>query len=707
MATTYIFSPDMFSLGTLATVGAVDGDFFADGTGGSITAPAFKGRSGDNALFISDGNNGPRVVLKNGPQNTVIVHIAIHKPTLPVANDRIRVRFADASNVTLGYFMLDPTGIAHIQNAAGTSLAQTATPVFNAGEWTLFEMRILMSATVGEFELRNENNDVLLNATGLVLSASAIAQVQLVAGDGFNNDTFSVSDFWIKDTTGTKNNTFGARRIFARKMTGDNAGNGWALQARDKLGDGILHIISPDANAGLRIADAAGFEIGAGDFTVEGFFRWESLPGVGATRTLLAKWAEAANTRSWRLRHSEQSGSHKLAFENSTDGTAGTATIVHDVVFVPVLNHWHHIAVSRSGGTSRLFIDGVKVGPATADAANYFDGAAPATIGAQAIATFDTEKSFGGWIDEIRWTIGAARYTAEFAPPVAKFPRDLSDPSWNNTQLLVGFDGGVIADESQFGRIVAVEGTTAAETPNDGDFGFQSIDKKFRDDTFIEAAFLSAKGTVEFTTNPTNTQTVTVGKLPTGSQVYTFKTVLAAAFDVLIGADAETSLQNLKAAINQEAGEGTIYGTGTVAHPDAEAFDLAGVVIEIKARVPGTGGNAITLASTVTGVVLSGATLAGGVDIPVASEFNFEPIPSGVTAISAVTLATRRSLVGAGTANVQFGIRDAAGNLIQGLDHVPPANPAWQMDIMDSGAGGASWSAAALIGARTRNNRTT
>lgn len=703
MATTYMFSPDMFTTGTLTAVGAVDGDFFADGTGGNIVAPSFGGRTGANALAIGTLGTGPRFVLKNGAQNELIVHIALYVVSLPFTGNQMRIRFADNVNNALGFINVDTTGVIQMQNAAGAVVAATASPVFNAGEWTLFEMRVVMNAATGIFELRNEAGTVLLNATGLALSSTAISQIQLVGGSGASTQfTWYASDLWVKDTTGTRNNTFGAARSYVRRVTGDAAGNGWAFQARRKLGDGVLHVSTGDTSAGLQIADAAGLEIGSGDFTHEGFYRWESLPGTGVSRTLASKWRETGNMRSWRLRHYEASGEYRLAFENSTDGTAAAVTTVHDVVFQPVLNHWYHVAVSRSGGTSRLFIDGVRFGPATADAATYYDGASQVTTGAQSASSSTAAQSFQGWIDEVRFTVGAARYTAEFTPPSAKFPRDSSDPSWNNTQMLLGFDGGVIADESQFGRAVTTQASTAAEVPLDGDFGYQSIDKTFRDDTFIEAAFLPATATVEFTGQPTATQTVTVN-----GQAYTFVAALGSAYDVLIGADFETSLTNLKAAINQEAGEGTIYGTGTVANPDAEASDLAGVVIKLQARTPGTAGNSLTLASTVTGVVLSGATFSGGVDIPAASEFTFESVPNGVTAVAAVALATRRSLVGAGTATVQFSIRDSAGNLINGAEHTPPANPAWRLDIMDSGSGGSAWSTAALIGAKTRNNRTT
>lgn len=77
------------------------------------------------------------------------------------------------------------------------------------------------------------------------------------------------------------------------------------------------------------------------------------------------------------------------------------------------------------------------------------------------------------------------------------------------------------------------------------------------------AAFQTARaeGYIDFAGNVSNNDTVTVG-----SVTYTFKTALtspAVAGEVLIGADAESTAENLIAAINGEEGAGTTYSTGT------------------------------------------------------------------------------------------------------------------------------------------------
>jgi hypothetical protein len=65
-------------------------------------------------------------------------------------------------------------------------------------------------------------------------------------------------------------------------------------------------------------------------------------------------------------------------------------------------------------------------------------------------------------------------------------------------------------------------------------------------------------------TQPSDGDTVTIG-----TTVYTFKTILGAAYDVKIGATIYATLTNLKAAINADGTPGVNYGAGTAANPVA------------------------------------------------------------------------------------------------------------------------------------------
>ena len=121
----------------------------------------------------------------------------------------------------------------------------------------------------------------------------------------------------------------------------------------------------------------------------------------------------------------------------------------------------------------------------------------------------------------------------------------------------------------------------------------------------LESSVLATQ-TGTFTGLPSNTQTVTIG-----ATVYRFVNTLAAAFDVKIGASATECATNLAAAINDTSGEGTLYGTGTTAHPSVTATSSGGTVT-ISAITTGGGGNGISLSETLANFAWTANATAGG-----------------------------------------------------------------------------------------------
>lgn len=98
------------------------------------------------------------------------------------------------------------------------------------------------------------------------------------------------------------------------------------------------------------------------------------------------------------------------------------------------------------------------------------------------------------------------------------------------------------------------------------------------------------------TAAPGADSTVTIGSI-----TYTFKTTVGAAYTVKRGANDAEALENLKKAINQEAGAGTNYGTGTAAHTGVYASITDTNVMTIVARETGLAGNGIAVSTNVTG----------------------------------------------------------------------------------------------------------
>jgi hypothetical protein len=115
-----------------------------------------------------------------------------------------------------------------------------------------------------------------------------------------------------------------------------------------------------------------------------------------------------------------------------------------------------------------------------------------------------------------------------------------------------------------------------------------------------------ASGALSFNGNVSNGEDVTIG-----DTVYKFVEALVFAYDVLIGATASITINNLIAAITAGAGEGTVYGTGTLEHPDVTASASPGVM-NVTAKVAGVAGNAIVTESTSVNATWGAATLQGG-----------------------------------------------------------------------------------------------
>ncbi len=95
------------------------------------------------------------------------------------------------------------------------------------------------------------------------------------------------------------------------------------------------------------------------------------------------------------------------------------------------------ITITRSGTSTKMFIDGVQVGSTYTDNNNY-GTSNPFIIADYGSPTTGTNQ-LNGYIDELRITKGVARYTANFTPPNAPFPN-------SRAQILtkyVGLVGGV------------------------------------------------------------------------------------------------------------------------------------------------------------------------------------------------------------------------------------------------------------------------
>ena len=91
-------------------------------------------------------------------------------------------------------------------------------------------------------------------------------------------------------------------------------------------------------------------------------------------------------------------------------------------------NTWHHIAISRSGTSTRMFVNGTQVGSTYTDSNSYIGN--PVFIATSYLGA----SGWNTYIDELRVS-NTARYTAAFTPSTEAFTPDA------NTLLLLHMEG--------------------------------------------------------------------------------------------------------------------------------------------------------------------------------------------------------------------------------------------------------------------------
>ena len=145
---------------------------------------------------------------------------------------------------------------------------------------------------------------------------------------------------------------------------------------------------------------------GTKDFTVE--FWLNTRTGNDGYHRIVSSSNGAFSGGTFCMRH--QPGSFVFATGN---GTYGTTTYSIDFT----LNTWTHVAYSRQGATGRGFINGRQV-VTFGDTTNYNEAI-------QYVGSFYSAGAgeyFNGALDDVRITMGVARYTTDFTPPARALP---------------------------------------------------------------------------------------------------------------------------------------------------------------------------------------------------------------------------------------------------------------------------------------------
>ncbi len=247
-------------------------------------------------------------------------------------------------------------------------------------------------------------------------SLISIAIITLAIGlfvtnkDIFAQDANTVLLLHMDGTDGST--TFTDDSASAHSVTAN--GNAQISTAQNKFG-GASGLFDGSGDY-LSVSDSADWDLGSGDFTIDGWINLSSTTGTqqivsagdynsGGAWGLVTYWDGAYQYLTF-VRYSNGNPSNTFGFSRTWTASAST---------------WYHVAVTRSGSTWRLFLDGSQLGSSTTNSDAIPDPASPGLIVGALRWGGSLTNYFNGYIDELRVSKGIARWTANFTPPTVPY----------------------------------------------------------------------------------------------------------------------------------------------------------------------------------------------------------------------------------------------------------------------------------------------
>jgi len=148
------------------------------------------------------------------------------------------------------------------------------------------------------------------------------------------------------------------------------------------------------------VYDATALTLGTGDYTIELWFYTTTT----VAQSIICKGTSSAG---WIL---QLNGSNQLQWVSGVTTLKSSTTVLS-------ANTWNYVAITRSGTTGYMFINGTLEGATYTDNTNY-NQTNSMFIGCNRT----NQAGFVGYMDDIRVTKGVCRYTASFSPPTEAFP---------------------------------------------------------------------------------------------------------------------------------------------------------------------------------------------------------------------------------------------------------------------------------------------
>ena len=216
-----------------------------------------------------------------------------------------------------------------------------------------------------------------------------------------------------------------------RNATVTFAGTAQLSTGQSKFGGSSLLL---DGNSDyLTISDTYwNTAINSGDWAIE---LWARFSTLGTNAELIGNRGDVGGNSSngWALRKKDSNNIILYWYEggqfNYLNHTQGTQTALS-------ADTWYHIAVTRSGNTWKLFLDGTAEDTVT-DSGTITTGTGNRLF----IGNFGSNYTHG-YIDDLRITVGQARYTSNFTAPTSAHLTSAGDV---NKHIVVNSDADGVA----------------------------------------------------------------------------------------------------------------------------------------------------------------------------------------------------------------------------------------------------------------------
>jgi hypothetical protein len=381
----------------------VEAWFYRTGGGDRISQTVYNqsalAAASNSALFFGAGNNGLSLYLSTGGSswtNSIETGVA---PALNAWSHVVWQRNGNTLEIYLnGALQTVVSGTAAFSGTIFNSSrdveigiqASTNGPLFG----NLCNLRVVKGATVYTGNFTPPTGQLATSGSASAAAYPSTTNVNTSFASSACSLLLNFTNAGITDAT-AKNDL-------------ETVGNAQISTSVSKFGGGSI-AFNASANTYLSQNPATTdlYAFGSGDFTIEGWLYLNSTTGIQTFYDGRPNGSSNAAVPTIYI----TSGSIRYyvsAVDRITGSTLSTG-------------QWYHIAIARSGGSTRMFINGTQAGSTYTDSTVYLNSANRPFIGGD--SNTPGSNLLNGYIDDFRITKGYARYTGNFTPPTAPFPK--------------------------------------------------------------------------------------------------------------------------------------------------------------------------------------------------------------------------------------------------------------------------------------------